>query len=244
MSKVLRKIISIDEEKCDGCGQCIPACEEGALMIVDGKARLVKEIYCDGLGDCLGECPQGAITMIEREAAPFDEAAVEEHLKNLEQVEQQDAKKELKMSSLPVAEPGFKAPIAEEAPVTEENEAELSHWPVQIHLVAPQSNFLKNADLLIAADCVPFAYANFHRQFLAGRSLLIGCPKLDDVEAYHHKLVEIFKLNKPNSITVVMMEIGCCAGMSRLVQAAIKEAGIRVPYLEITVNVDGTIKED
>lgn len=244
MSKVLRKIIHIDEEKCDGCGLCIPACEEGALVIVDGKARLVKEVYCDGLGDCLGECPQGAITMIERVADPFDVEEVEKHLKRLEEEkeaqEEKTLKKELQMSGGPA--PGLpKKAVAKEA---EENEAELSHWPIQIHLVSTQSNFLRNADLLIAADCVPFAYANFHRQFLADRALLIGCPKLDDVETYHEKLVEIFKLNQPNSITVVMMEIGCCAGMSRLVQTAIKEAGIRVPYLEVTVNVDGTIKED
>jgi hypothetical protein len=183
--------------------------------------------------------------MIEREADPFDEEAVEEHLKNVDKDESDSVKRELKMScgSLvadPDEEEGSKGNNAEKG----EMEAELSHWPVQLHLVSPQSNFLKNADLLIAADCVPFAYADFHRRFLAGRSLLIGCPKLDDVDAYQQKLVEIFKTSSINSITVLIMEVGCCFGMSRLVKSAMKEAGIRVPYMEIVINVDGSIREE
>lgn len=251
MNKVVRKIISIDEDKCDGCGLCIPSCEEGALQIVDGKARLVKEIYCDGLGNCLGECPQGAIEMIEREADPFDEEAVEEHLKSFEtadvvsdQAEEEcgiccgsSLVRDLKHEKVEGREP------VESAQKGYEPEAELSHWPVQLNLVSPESRFLQGSDLLIAADCAPFAYANFHQKFLVGRSLVIGCPKLDDVESYHQKLVQIFKLNKLKSVTLVHMEVGCCFGLSRLVKSALKESGVDTPLEEIIVNVDGTLKE-
>jgi ferredoxin len=246
MSKVMRKIISIDEEKCDGCGLCIPSCAEGALQIVDGKARLVKDIYCDGLGNCLGECPQGAIDIIEREAEPFDEKAVEVFLAKKNEVSEKkeaecgvccgssmtrDVRAVKSDRNLPLANfPG-------DAP-----NAELSHWPVQLHLVSPQSRFLQGVDLLIAADCVPFAYADFHRQYLAGRSLIIGCPKLDDVEAYHQKLVEIFKNNSLNSITLVHMEVGCCFGMSQLVHDALEESGSDIPMEEIIIGIDGSIK--
>lgn len=248
MNTVVRKIISIDESKCDGCGLCIPSCEEGALQIVDSKARLVKDVYCDGLGNCLGECPRGAIKMIEREAEPFDEKAVEERLKSLQKegtaeecgvccgssLERDLNIQGKRMTSgvyLPEGEKGGSEP-----------EAELSHWPVQLHLVNPQSRFLQEADLLIAADCVPFAYADFHQQFLAGRSLLIGCPKLDDVNAYHKKLVEIFKNNKLKSITLLHMEVGCCFGLSSLVKTALQDAGTEIQLKEVIIGVDGTIK--
>ena len=246
MSKVMRKIISIDEEKCDGCGLCIPSCAEGALQIVDGKARLVKDIYCDGLGNCLGECPQGAIEIIEREAEPFDEKAVEEFLAEKHELPEEEE-----------SECGIccgSSVIRDVSPVKSDHnlplasfpggapEAELSHWPVQLHMVSPQSRFLEGADLLIAADCVPFAFADFHRQYLAGRSLIIGCPKLDDVEAYHQKLVEIFKNRGLNSITLVHMEVGCCFGMSRLVHSALEKSGSDIPLEEIIIGIDGSIK--
>ncbi len=251
MNKVVRKIISIDEARCDGCGLCIPSCAEGALQIVDGKARLVKEVYCDGLGNCLGECPQGAIAMIEREAEPFDEKAVEEHLQRLEIL---DEKKEESIEEFDVCcgsslVRDLKKPDQEAASGNSKEqtdyvpEAELSHWPVQLHLVSPQASFLQGADLLIAADCVPFAHADFHRRFLAERSLLIGCPKLDDVDAYHQKLVEIFKRNKLKSITLVHMEVGCCFGLSRLVRSALEESEAEIPLEEIVVGVDGSIKQ-
>ena len=245
MEKVIRKIISIDEEKCDGCGLCIPSCEEGALQIVDGKARLVKDIYCDGLGNCLGECPQGAIEIIEREADPFDETAVEEHLEKLSKEIGTKAEEECSVCCGSSLIRDLKPQVREELDVAKasfEPEAELSHWPVQLHLVNPQSRFLQGADLLIAADCVPFAYADFHRKFLAGRSLIIGCPKLDDVETYHQKLVQIFKINNLKSITLVHMEVGCCFGISKLVKSALAEAGVSTPLEEIIVGVDGTIK--
>lgn len=253
MEKVVRKIIQIDEDKCDGCGLCIPSCAEGALQIVDGKARLVKDVYCDGLGNCLGECPQGAIEMIEREADPFDEEAVEERLKVLETGKTEEKGEEAEETCGICCGSAVIKDIKPHA-VREEDklplagqvgnlEPELSHWPVQLHLVNPESNFLKESDLLIAADCVPFAYADFHREFLAGHSLVIGCPKLDDVNAYHQKLVHIFKNNNLNSITLVIMEVGCCHGLSRLVQSAMQESGVSIPLKEIVVNIDGTVRK-
>ncbi|MFO8191988.1 MAG: 4Fe-4S binding protein [Bacillota bacterium] len=249
MDKVMRKIITIDEEKCDGCGLCIPSCAEGALQVIDGKARLVKDIYCDGLGNCIGECPRGAITVVEREAEPFNKKAVETHLKNRKSQESETennsltniSKKTLSVTDKTVFNAGVKDKTGEEGVAQEEIEPELSHWPVQLHLVNPQSRFLRNADLLFCADCVPFAYADFHRRFLAGRSLIIGCPKLDDVEEYHKKLVEIFRENKPEKLTLLMMDVGCCMGLSRLVHEAMEEAGVEIPVEEIIISVDGTI---
>ena len=246
MEKIMRKIISIDEEKCDGCGLCVPSCAEGALKVIDGKARLVSEVYCDGLGNCLGECPQGAIAIIEREAEPFDQEAVEEYLDDREKSAVDSmlptcdsccsSALEMNLHNVEKAVAGVK--IEEQSVM----EAELSHWPIQLHLVSPQSRFLKEADLLIAADCVPFAYASFHRQFLAGKALIIGCPKLDDPNIYHKKLVEIFKTNNLKSITLVHMEVGCCFGLSRLVKTALAEAKIDIPLNEVIISVDGRIK--
>ncbi len=246
MSKVVRKIITIDESKCDGCGLCIPSCEEGALQIVDGKAKLVKDIYCDGLGNCLGEFPQDAIKLIEREADPFDEKAVEEHLERLEKNQQKQPAPEMVSCGAReirnTSSSGTPKQGGMEANTTAP-EAELGHWPIQLHLVNPEARFLQNQDLLIAADCVPFAYADFHKQFLAGRALVIGCPKLDDVDTYHSKLVEVFKRNNLKSITLVHMEVGCCFGLSRLVRSALQEAGVHISLEEIVVGVDGSIKE-
>ncbi len=245
MGKVKRKIISIDENKCDGCGLCIPSCEEGALQIIGGKARLVKDIYCDGLGNCLGECPQGAIKLIEREAEPFDEIAVQENLSKL--------KNENEPECIACCGSSEERNIIKHSETKEQKEtkddqartteAELSHWPVQLHLVSPEARFLQNQDLLIAADCVPFACADFHPRFLAGRSLLIGCPKLDDVQAYHDKLVQIFIRNEIKSINLVHMEVGCCFGLSQLVHSALQEAGNMIPLNETIVGVDGSIKK-
>ncbi len=247
MAKVLRKIIKINEEKCDGCGLCIPSCAEGALQIIDGKARLISDRFCDGLGNCLGECPQGAIEIIEREAEEFDEEAVKEHLQTLRQDDAPlsacgcagSAEQDLKEGPSRM-QPQKPAQGEEDgAP-----EPELSHWPIQLHLVNPQARFLQNCDLLIAADCVPFAYADFHRKLLQGKALLIGCPKLDDTGAYHDRLVEIFKRNRINSITLAHMEVGCCFGLRRLVRAALEEAGREeIPVTEIVVGVDGTLQQ-
>lgn len=245
MSTVVRKIISIDESKCDGCGLCIPSCEEGALQIIDGKAKLVKDIYCDGLGNCLGECPQDAIKLIEREAEPFDEKAVEEHLERLESNQQEQSAPEMVSCGTREIRDAGSTSASKQSRV--ENpaaapEAELSHWPIQLHLVNPEARFLQNQDLLIAADCAPFAYADFHKQFLAGRAIVIGCPKLDDVDTYHGKLIEIFKRNNLKSVTLVHMEVGCCFGLSRLVRSALQEAGVDLSLQEVVIGVDGSIK--
>lgn len=246
MNTVKRQIIAIDEEKCDGCGQCIPSCAEGALQIVEGKARLVKDAYCDGLGNCLGECPQGAISMIEREAEPFDEEAVTEYLKTQEE----KAAEPVLCSGCPgSSELDLRAAKSVQAGAKEETssclcgelEAELTHWPVQLHLVAPQARFLQGSDLLVAADCVPFACADFHPRLLAGRVVLVGCPKLDDTTAYKKKLVEIFKHNQPKSVTVAHMEVACCRGLAQLVSEALKEARLPLKLQEAVIGVDGSI---
>lgn len=248
MQREVRQIIEIDEDKCDGCGLCIPACAEGALQIIEGKARLVKEIYCDGLGACLGECPQGAIEIVEREADPFDEEAVEEHLKEIKETTIEQDLSECGVCCGSATIKDLKSTVEnKEINVDQqtsfcEPEAELSHWPVQLHLVSPQSRFLQGTDLLIAADCVPFAHADFHRKFLAGRSLVIGCPKLDDVDAYHQKLIRIFRENSLQSVTLVHMEVGCCFGLSKLVKSALKESGAEIPIDEIIIGIDGSIK--
>lgn len=245
--KHIRSIVSIDEDKCDGCGLCIPACAEGALQIVDGKARLIKEIYCDGIGDCLGECPQGAIEIIKREAEPFNEEAVQEHLKEVENKQEAQTHKYPVCSAVSCEQNDERLEnrtglVSIPSENQETVEAELSHWPIQIHLVSPEARFLKKQKLLISADCVPFAFADFHRQFLSGHSLLIGCPKLDDTDLYHQKLVEIFQKNQLESITLVYMEVGCCHGISRLVKSALKSANSDIPLTEIVITVDGSVK--
>ncbi|HSW35999.1 MAG TPA: 4Fe-4S dicluster domain-containing protein [Candidatus Limnocylindrales bacterium] len=247
MSNSVRKIVSIDESKCDGCGLCLPSCVEGALQIVDGKARLVSDVYCDGLGNCLGECPQNAIEIIEREALEFDELAVQKRMHKVAAACSEDSVQpvpccpgSMETISRPSREAVNRAELLECSAGLPESE--LNHWPIQLDLISPEAQFLKGRDLLIAADCVPFAYADFHRSFLAGRSLVIGCPKLDDVDGYHQKLVEIFKRNQLKSITVVHMEVGCCFGLSRLVRAALQESGSNIPLEEIVIGVDGCRK--
>jgi len=243
-----RKIIKIDEEKCNGCGQCVPACVEGALQIVDGKARLVKEKYCDGLGACLGECPQGAITIEERVAEEFDDKAVEWHLAK-------DAVDEASPS--PAAAPAASCPgaaaFALDQPAAEEpagssqegtpSPSRLGNWPVQLSLVPVQAPYLQGARLLIAADCAPFAFADFHQRFLTGHVLLVGCPKLDDAEFYRQKLAEIFATNDLQSVDILHMEVPCCFGLVRLVQLALEDSGKQVPASVTKVGVRGEILE-
>ncbi len=244
----LRKIIKIDEEKCDGCGQCVPACVEGAIQIIDGKARLVREDYCDGLGACLGECPQGAITIEEREAEEFDEAAVERHLAEHVADEASPACAAAPATGCPgavafaldqpaAAEPAVAAP--EDGP----SPSRLGNWPVQLSLVPVQAPYFQGARLLIAADCVPFAFADFHQRFLAGRVLLVGCPKLDDAELYRQKLAEIFATNDIKSVDILHMEVPCCFGLVRLVQLALQDSGKQIPASVTKVGVRGEILE-
>ena len=225
---VPRNIVKIDETKCNGCGICIPACAEGALKIVDGKARLVKDLYCDGLGACLGKCPQDAITIIQREAEEFDEKAAEEHMEAVQTV--------------PPLCPSVKVMRLknelEEKPAAR-NVSRISNFPYQLKLLPPNAPFLKDADLLIAADCVPFAYADFHEDLLKGRMLAIGCPKLDDVSLYRNKLAEIFRYSNIHSVTVVNMEVPCCFGLKRIVEEALELSGKSVPLRQETISIKG-----
>jgi len=243
---VLRNIIKIDEEKCTGCGLCVIACAEGAIEIVNGKARLVSEKYCDGLGACIGECPEGAITIEKREAEEFDEKAVEEHLKIRQQVQTPHPMVHHTHHPTIQACPSTQVMSFEnETRKTEIEDASkpaksmLSQWPVQLTLLPPNAPFFENADLLIAADCVPFAYANFHNDFLRGKALVIGCPKLDNAEFYKDKLTEIFKCSNIKSITVVNMEVPCCFGLYHLVKEALRSSGKNIPLRQEIISIKG-----
>jgi len=238
----MRKILEIDEELCNGCGQCVPACAEEAIQIVDGKARLTSESYCDGLGACLGECPQGAIRIVEREAEAFDPEAVEHHLMEKEML------KKTANNVAPSSCPSNR--VQTFAASSGENSFEascvgipsaLSHWPVQTRLVPPSAPFLKGADLLIAADCTPIAYPEFHNNFLKGRVVMIGCPKFDDAQLYLQKFTEIFKTADIKSITVVVMEVPCCQGLLMIIDKALGSAGKNIPVEEITLSPEGKI---
>lgn len=242
-----RKIVEIDESKCDGCGQCVPSCAEGAIHIVNGKAKLVSEVYCDGLGACLGHCPQDAIRIIEREAVDFDEAAAHRHVAQL-----RTAKAPVAHVGCPGSAPlsfrlnvlGGASPAAVKAaasPLPGASDSALTHWPVQMHLVPPSAPFLKEADLLLAADCVPFALADFHRRLLRGRPVLIGCPKLDDAQAYVDKLAAILVTASIRSLTVAHMEVPCCLGLMRIAQAAMQQAGRQVPVQQVVISRGGEV---
>ena len=229
--KLKRNIIEIDRERCNGCGDCVSACAEGAIAIVDGKARVISDTYCDGLGNCIGECPQEALKIVVRETDDFDEQAVARHMK---------------AHSAPASSTGVSCQCPSAAVRQMEPSASvsaLSTWPVQLRLVPPHAPFLKNADLLVASDCTAFAYAGFHRDFLQGRALLTGCPKLDDRELYVDKFTEIFKQNNIRSVTVVVMEVPCCQGMPQIVKAGLKAAGKSVPLETVVVGVRGDIVE-
>ena len=235
---IRRKNITIDEEKCDGCGICAEACHEGAIQIIGGKAKLVSETYCDGLGDCIGECPRGAITFEEREAAPYDEEAVKLHMAQ-------------KSGPAPKGCPGSMArslrgePAPCEVPPSrpEGLPSALGNWPVQIRLVPETAPFLRKAHLVVAADCTPFAFRDFHSTFLSGENkvCLVGCPKLDDAEAYQEKLTRIITFNDIEEITLVRMEVPCCGGMTRLLEAACEASERKVSLKIFTVGIKGGI---
>ena len=240
-TQTLRKIVKIDENKCDGCGACIISCAEGALKIIDGKAKLVSETYCDGLGACLGKCPQGAINIEEREAQDFDEEAVEKQL-HPEKVEDKlpcgcpSASVKQFEKAVKVATP------AVETPKTTVR-SRLGHWPVQLTLVLPTAPFLKGADLVLVADCVPFAYAGFHQDFLGDNTaLLVACPKLDDFQAHQKKLNEILEQSGIKSLTVLHMEVPCCSGLVHMAKQAILASGNVVPFKDITISIRGERK--
>ncbi|MDH5782821.1 MAG: 4Fe-4S binding protein [Candidatus Bathyarchaeota archaeon] len=238
---VLRSIIRIDEERCTGCGLCVPACAEGTLKIVDGKAKLISDKYCDGLGACLGECPQGAITIKKREAEKFDEEAVEEHLKAKQPVPAVHHVHPIHQFCPSAKVMHFERNLTENESVNipEKRESMLSQWPVQLTLLPPNTPFFENADLLIAADCVPFAYANFHHDFLKSRTLVVGCPKLDNAEFYKEKLTEIFKRSNIRSVTVVNMEVPCCFRLYHLVKEALDSSGKVIPLRQEIIGIKG-----
>jgi ferredoxin len=215
---IKRKIVNINENLCNGCGNCIPKCAEGALQIVNGKAKIIKETYCDGLGACLGQCPQGAISITEREADAFNEAEVHEYLKN--------------------------KPIIPKPTATQTNAVpQKPQWPVKLNLVPTKAPFFENADLLLAADCAPVALKNFHDTLMQGKRIIIGCPKFDDARAYAQKLTEIFQQNNIASITVVHMEVPCCTGLKWAVNKALEASGKQIPTKEYEVKIGGEIVE-
>jgi NAD-dependent dihydropyrimidine dehydrogenase PreA subunit len=235
VTKTVRNIVKIDEEKCTGCGACIIACAEGALEIVDGKARLISDRYCDGLGNCL-HCPEGAITVEPREAEEFDEEAVARHLEE-DAVEDKLA---CGCASANVAQ--FITPDAAPAAESKPEPSRLGHWPVQLALVPPTAPFLKGADLVLAADCVPFACAGFHRNFLGeGRALLVACPKLDDFPAHQARLNAILKQSGIKSLTVVHMEVPCCSGLVYMARQAILASGQNIPMRDVTISTRGEV---
>jgi len=254
-----RKIITIDDELCYGCGDCVVACAEGAIQIIDCKAKLVKQQYCDGFGDCVGECPTGALVIEEREADSFNPQATKQHLfqtKGSEAVARMEAaaarhaapKTTVTAHHKAGGCPGSKAvqfdkasTAAGSSPPTDVP-SHLSHWPIQMRLVAPDMPILKHADLLLAADCTAFAYGDFHRRFLAGKAVIIGCPKLDDTQSYLEKLAEIIKTNDLHSLTVAHMEVPCCHGLAHLAQEALKLAGSKLELQTVILGVRGDIK--
>jgi NAD-dependent dihydropyrimidine dehydrogenase PreA subunit len=240
--KIKRKIIEIDDERCDGCGQCVPGCAEGALKIVDGKARMIAENLCDGLGACIGECPNDALTIIEREAQEFDEIAVEEHLKKQENRN----KAELMPCGCPSTNiqdfTSQKACDKANQPARiAAGPLALTHWPIQIRLIPPEAPFLKEADLLVVADCVPAAYPNFHRDLLDGKKVALGCPKFDNPQEYIDKFAAIFKVAGIKSITTVVMEVPCCSGLPMIVRKGLEAAGMDIPIKTIVVDTRGQI---
>ncbi|HID55840.1 TPA: 4Fe-4S ferredoxin [Candidatus Poribacteria bacterium] len=241
MPRRKRQIIQIDEEKCDGCGQCVIACAEGAIQIIEGKARLISESYCDGLGACIGECPQGAITIVEREAEEFDEEAVREHLRRLGRDHVHDHHHPVEPIGCPSAQ--SKELEREEEADLRRSPSALTHWPVQLHLVNPRMPFFKDAELLITASCVPVAYGSFHADFLSGRKVVIACPKLDDPTGYIEKIAALMDDGGVSSVKVLHMEVPCCFGLLRMVEMGAKMAKRQVPVEEIVITIDGKVSD-
>jgi ferredoxin len=226
MTRTFRKIVAIDESRCDGCGECLPSCAEGAIALVGGKARVASDALCDGLGACIGHCPRGAITVVEREAAPFDEALVRRH-----GAPAVPARPRLAV----VSGDAHPSPCAA-------GDGRPRQWPVQLALVSPDAPHLRGADLLVCADCVPFAFPRFHDRLLAGRAVVVGCPKLDDAPDATRKLEAIFRTAGPRSVTVARMEVPCCCGISVAARRALAAAGLDVPVRDVVVGVGGEIR--
>ncbi len=253
---VTRKIIEIDEELCNGCGNCIVSCAEGAIEIVDGKAKVISDNLCDGLGACIGDCPEDALKIIERDADEFDEDAVHQHLEKMEKGKEKEKEKEKEAEPLKMAcgcpstniqtfatDSNSKCESANAPASVESQASSLSNWPVQIRLVPPNAPFLKGADLLIPADCVPVAFPTLHRDFLKGKVVMMGCPKLDDSDAYVEKFIKIFKTAGIKSITCLIMEVPCCSGLKTIVNTALKTSGQNIPVTYVVINGRGQIVE-
>ncbi len=233
---MIRKIIHIDEDVCNGCGLCVDACHEGAIGLINGKAKLLRDDYCDGLGDCLPACPTGAITFVEREAAAYDEQAVQENRRQNAQPAAPHgcpghAVKRFQRSSSPLSGS------------SQEEESQLAQWPCQIKLAPVKAPYFQGAKLLIAADCTAFAYASFHQRFMRGKVTLVGCPKLDSVD-YSEKLTEILRENEIQSVTVLRMEVPCCGGLEQAVIRALQNSGKFLPWHVVTLSTDGRIVEE
>ena len=233
---VLRNIVKIDEEKCNGCGQCVDACAEGAIEIIDGKAKLVSETYCDGLGACIGHCPQEAITVEQREAEEFDEEAMQAHV-----AEQKSSPQQSDFVCPGMTAKNLRDPAEATASVNEPAPSQLSHWPIQLKLVSTAAPYFKNADLLLVADCVPFAMGDFHNKFSKNHSIAVDCPKLDDSPLYVEKLAEILKINRLNSLTIIHMEVPCCSGLTLIAKEAIARSGVKLSFEDITIDLRGHI---
>ncbi len=245
--KIMRKIIEIDEELCDGCGNCVLACAEGAIQIIDGKAKVIADKYCDGLGACIGDCPQDALKIIEREADDFDEAAVEELLKQQAKEKEEQAStlacgcSSTTIQSFPVEDQGSCACANEPKVQAEKGKSCLGHWPVQIRLVPAGAPFLKGSNLVIAADCVPVAYPSFHADFLKGNTVMIGCPKFDNPEETVEKLALVFKSSGIKSISSAVMEVPCCSALPVIIKKAVELSGVDIPYKEVVIGFQGKI---
>lgn len=258
---MIRKMVKIDEDKCNGCGECVPSCAEGAIQIIDGKARLVSDQLCDGLGACLGDCPVGAITIEEREADEFDEAAVNDHLKEI-------GRAPLAHQAAPIAPAhggcpsaavksfappagggcpsaraiNFDKTPASDSPAPGSRPSRLAQWPVQLHLVPPTAPFFQGADVVLAADCAPFAYADFQEELLKGKALAIACPKLDDTTPYVDKLTAMITQSNIKSLTVVHMEVPCCNGLVSMARQAIAKSGRDIPFETVCIGIRGDRK--
>jgi ferredoxin len=250
----IRQVVKIDEDLCTGCGECVPACAEGAIQIIDGVARLVADNLCDGLGACLGECPEGAITVEEREADAFDEEIAKKHMKNLEQAKEHKTIVNVQECGCPGARviefDAPKGPTEDFAQAQDEREtsssfSELRQWPVQLHLVPPTAPYFKRSNVLLAADCVAFAVGDFHRRFLKGQSLAVACPKLDQgQETYLQKLIAMIDQAEINTLTVIIMEVPCCGGLVELAREAAARATRKVPVKKIVVGLRGEILKE
>ncbi len=249
ITKATRKIVNIDPDKCDGCGRCVPACAEGAIQIIDGKARLVSDELCDGLGDCLGECPRGAISIEQRPAGDFDPEAVrkrQEHNagRGEDRHEHEGQGHHPPAGGCPgMAAHTFDRDKDEAADADAPSPSRLTHWPVQLALAPVEADIWRDADVLISADCVAYAMGDFHRRLLAGRTLAVGCPKLDDADAYFEKLTRIFAANEIKTVTVARMEVPCCGGLETVVGRALEAAGKSIPVNVVVVTAQGEIRD-